>query len=88
MEAPNAKLKSLAKIKNVRFLLTKTGQSYTKEQELRDHWLVSSLIIRGRRYSVVAFIGSLEGDQQGLAVKLTAKQAFDPIMAEIVDSLD
>jgi hypothetical protein len=88
VESPNGMLKSFANIKNVRFLLTKTGQSYTKQQELRDQWLVSSLLVRGRRYSVVAFLGSREGDQEGLASNLTAKQVFEPIMAEIVDSLD
>ena len=88
IEGSGGRLKSLANIKNVRFLLTKSGRSYTKEQKLRDHWLVSTLLIRGRRYSVVAFLGSVEGDQKGLAAELTEKRVFEPIMAEIVDSLD
>ena len=81
-------LTSFRNIKNVKFLLTKTGQSYTKQQKLRDQWLIANLLIRGRRYSVVAFLGSLGADQDGLASKLTAQQVFTPIMAEIVDSLD
>jgi len=81
-------LKSLRNIKNGKFLLTKTGQSYTKLQTLRDHWLVSSVLIRGRRYSVSAFVGAPVTDQEGLAKKLTAAQIFRPIMAEIIDSLD
>ena len=81
-------LKPLTDLKNIRFLLTKTGQSYTKQQTLRDHWLVASVLIRGRRYSVSAFVGSPATDQVGLAKKLTAAQLFRPIMAEIMDSLD
>lgn len=87
-DSKDAALKSLRNLKNVRFLLTKTGQSYTKLQTLRDHWLVASVLIRGRRYSVSAFVGSPTTDQQGLAKKLTAAQVFRPIMAEIIDSLD
>ena len=88
VNSKNARLKSLKSIKNVRFLLTKTGQSYTKQQKLRDHWLIASVLIRGRRYSMVAFIGSLAADQAGLAETLTAEQIFEPIVAGIIDSLD
>lgn len=84
----NASLKPLRNLKNVRFLLTKTGQSYTKQKMLRDHWMVASVLIRGRRYSVSVFVGSPAAAQEGLAKKLTAAQIFRPIMAEIIDSLD
>jgi len=84
----DAALKPLRDLKNIRFLLTKTGQSYTKQQTLRDHWLVASVLIRGRRYSISVFVGSPTTDQVGLAKKLTAAQIFYPIMAEIMDSLD
>ena len=87
LNSQNAALKSLRDIKNTKFLLTKTGQSYTKVQTLRDHWLVASVLVRGRRYSVSAFVGSPTG-QVGLAKKLTAEQVFRPIMVEIMDSLD
>jgi hypothetical protein len=87
-DSTDGELKSFRNIKNVRFLLTKTGQSYTKLQKLREQWLVTSLLVRGRRYSVVAFVGSVDADQAGLATKLRAEQIFTPILAEIVDSLD
>ena len=88
INSKNAELKSLRDLKNIRFLLTKTGQSYTKQQALRDQWLVASVIIRGRRYAISAFVGSPTTDQAGLAKQLTAGQTFRPIMAEIMDSLD
>ena len=88
INSKNAALKPLRDLKNIRFLLTKTGQSYTKQQTLRDQWLVASVVIRGRRYSISAFVGSPTTDQPGLAKALTAAQVFHPIMAEIMDSLD
>ena len=88
LNSKNASLKPLRELKNIRFLLTKSGQSYTKQKELRDHWLVASVLIRGRRYSVSAFVGSPSSDQKGLAKKLTPAQVFRPILAEIADSLD
>ncbi|MGB1309835.1 MAG: hypothetical protein ACPG47_01425, partial [Leucothrix sp.] len=75
-------------IKNSKFLLTKIGQSYTKQQRLRDHWLVTNVLIRGRRFSVSIFVGGATADQNGLAQKLSARRLFSPILAEIVDSLD
>ena len=81
-------LKELLKLRNIRFLSTKSGQSYTKQQALRDQWLVASVVIRGKRYSISAFVGSAVDDQSGLADKLNAAEMFFPIMAEIVDSLD
>ena len=82
-------LKSLTKIKNVKFLLTKTGQTYTKLGSVRDNWLVAKLLIRGRRYSVVAFLGSPDTNPQaGIAEKLPVAQIFKPIMTAIADSLD
>ena len=87
-ESSKGALKSFNKLRYAKFLLTKTSRSYTKEQQLRDHWLVASVLIRGQRYSVSAFVGSEKSDQQGLAKQLSADQLFGPIMAEIVDSLD
>ena len=84
----NGALKSLRNIENGRILLAKTGQSYTKQQTLRDHWLIASVLIRGRRYSVSAFVGSPTTDQKGLAKQLSAGALFRPIMAGIIDSLD
>lgn len=81
-------LKSLRKLNNVRFLLTKSGQSYTKEQALRDQWLVASVLIRGKRYSMSAFVGSPVNDSNGLANKMTAADIFNPIVSEIVADLD
>jgi len=81
-------LKSLRKLNNVRFLLTKSGQSYTKQQALRDQWLVASVLIRGKRYSISAFVGSPVSDSNGLAEKLSAADIFTPIMSEIVADLD
>jgi len=81
-------LKSLRRLNNVRFLLTKSGQSYTKEQALRDQWLVASVLIRGKRYSISAFVGSPVSDRNGLAGKMTAADIFNPIVSEIVADLD
>ena len=81
-------LSKLGLLPNVRFLLTKTGQSYTKQQALRDQWLVATVMIRGKRYSISAFVGSALDSQEGLASQLSAAQIFYPIMAEIIDSLD
>ena len=80
--------KELLRLSNIRFLSTKTGQSYTKQQALRDQWLVASVVIRGKRYSISAFVGSAVDDQSGLADRLRAAEMFFPIMAEIIDSLD
>ncbi|RVU83783.1 hypothetical protein EOL70_13225 [Leucothrix sargassi] len=84
----NGALKSLASINNVRFLLTKSGQSYTKQQALRDQWLVASVLIRGKRYSISAFVGSPISDGEGLANKLSAADIFTPVVSEIVADLD
>jgi hypothetical protein len=81
-------LKSFRKLNNVRFLLTKSGQSYTKQQALRDQWLVASVLIRGKRYSISAFVGSPVSDSNGLANKLSAADIFNPIVSEIVADLD
>lgn len=81
-------LKSLRKLKNVRFLLTKSGQSYTKQQVLRDQWLVASVLIRGKRYSISAFVGSPVSASGGLASNLSAADIFNPIVSEIVADLD
>ena len=88
INSDDAELKILRNLKNIRFLLTKTGQSYTKQQTLRDQWLVASVLIRGRRYSVSAFLGSPTASNVGLAKQLSAAQVFYPIMAEIMDTLD
>lgn len=80
--------KELLRLSNIRFLSTKTGQSYTKQQALRDQWLVASVMVRGKRYSISAFVGSAVDDQSGLADRLKAAEMFFPIMAEIIDSLD
>ena len=88
LNAKTGSLKELRKLRNIRFLSTKSGQSYTKQQALRDQWLVASVVIRGKRYSISAFVGSAVDDQSGLADKLNAAEMFFPIMAEIVDSLD
>lgn len=87
-KAKTGSLKALLNISNIRFLSTKTGQSYTKQQALRDQWLVASVSIRGKRYSISAFVGSAADDQNGLAEELNAAEMFYPIVAEIVDSLD
>ncbi|PWQ92792.1 hypothetical protein [Leucothrix pacifica] len=81
-------LKELLRLRNIRFLSTKSGQSYTKQQALRDQWLIASVVIRGKRYSISAFVGSAVDDQAGLADRLKAAEMFFPIMAEIIDSLD
>ncbi|PWQ98894.1 hypothetical protein [Leucothrix arctica] len=81
-------LKSLRKLNNVRFLLTKSGQTYTKQLALRDQWLVASVLIRGKRYSISAFVGSPVSDGGGLANKLSAADIFTPIVSEIVADLD
>lgn len=86
--AVNGSLRELRRIRNIRFLSTKTGQSYTKQQALRDQWLLASVMIRGQRYSISAFIGSSAENQEGLAARLNAAEMFYPIMAEITDSLD
>ena len=88
LDTKTGSLKELRKLRNIRFLSTKSGQSYTKQQALRDQWLVASVVIRGKRYSISAFVGSAVDDQSGLADKLNAAEMFFPIMAEIVDSLD
>lgn len=85
---PDGALHLFSRLTNAKFLLTKSGQSYTKQQILRDQWLLASVIIRGQRYSVSVFVGSPIADEAGLAENLIAARLLFPIMAEIVDSLD
>lgn len=85
---PDGALQPFTRLSNAKFLLTKSGQSYTKQQVLRDQWLLASVIIRGQRYSVSVFVGSPTTDEAGLADNLIAARLLSPIMAEIVDSLD
>ncbi|PID45090.1 MAG: hypothetical protein CSB47_10055 [Proteobacteria bacterium] len=88
MQAGTGRLRTLRNIKNIRFLSTKTGQTYTKQQAVRDQWLLANVLIRGKRYSISAFVGSAADDPRGLAEQLSVAGMFYTIVSEIADSLD
>jgi membrane peptidoglycan carboxypeptidase len=80
-------LRSFQMIKNVKFLLAKSGTHTTINGNIKDKWVVGSMIVNGKIYTFSVLVGVSEFDGNGLAKKVRHSQLMMPIVREIVKSL-
>ncbi len=82
-------LRSLKNIKNVKFLLAKSGTQETSDgKNTKDKWVVGSMIINREIYSFVVLIGTRYEDKNGLIKTIRHSQLMTPIVREVVKSLN